>query len=68
MYNGQSVNVTDRSFVNVVHDQYVALFMSVFELKLGLDSVYLYIINTKENFISTLRQLNNCFLLKYTKN
>ena len=42
MYNGPSVNVTDRPFVTVVHYQCVALFViSLFELKLGLCSVYL---------------------------
>ena len=42
MYNGPSVKVTDCSFVTVVHDQRVALFLiSFFDLKLGLYSVYL---------------------------
>ena len=32
MYNGPSVHVTDRTFVNIVHYQYVALFLiSLFE-------------------------------------
>ena len=42
MYNGPPVNVTDRPFVNIVHYQYVPLFLiSLFELKLGPYSVYL---------------------------
>ena len=42
MYNGPTVHVTDHPFVNVVHYQYIALFLiSLCELKLGLHSVYL---------------------------
>ena len=42
MYNGPPVNVMDRQFVDIVHDQYVPLFLiSLFELKLGPYSVYL---------------------------
>ena len=42
MYNGQSVHVANRPFVNVLHYQYVALFLiSLFELKLGLHSANL---------------------------
>ena len=53
MYNGPSVNVTDRPFVNAVHYQCVALFLSfLFESKLGL-----YSVNTKETSTSTLRLL-----------
>ena len=51
MYNGTSIYVTDRPFVNVVHYQYVALFLislceslcgaSLCEALLDLHSAYL---------------------------
>ena len=42
MHNGPSVHVADPPFVNVLHYQYVALFLiSLFELKLGLHSANL---------------------------
>ena len=50
MYNGPSVHVTDRLFVNDVHYQYVALFNFFIWIKAWYGFGLFIIMNTKETF------------------